>query len=233
MREAAEGAAAAEGEAPCWVCGEAASVEVEIRNPTVIPIKVRGALGVFAVMTRAHDTLLPSAPALTMLGVPTSQNHRVRAAWACLRLADAGAGARRCDHRARARGRTRCASFLLSLARRWLQVERLTLEVEWAGHPSVAPRDQAAAAQQPVWKPSPVAMWLPPETPATRVVLTGTPLAAGMFTVVGCQVAALGVSWRQPWAPRGHFAADHSWQPGNHSLAARDHSGLAQVRAAA
>ena len=25
----------------CWVCGEVATVEVEIRNPTVIPIKVR------------------------------------------------------------------------------------------------------------------------------------------------------------------------------------------------
>lgn len=25
----------------CWVCGEVATVEVEIRNPTVIPIKVQ------------------------------------------------------------------------------------------------------------------------------------------------------------------------------------------------
>lgn len=48
------------------------------------------------------------------------------------------------------------------------QVERLTLEVEWAGHPSMAPRDQMAS-QQAVWKPNPVAMWLPPETPATKV----------------------------------------------------------------
>jgi len=24
----------------CWICGEVATVEVEIRNPTVIPIKV-------------------------------------------------------------------------------------------------------------------------------------------------------------------------------------------------
>ena len=48
------------------------------------------------------------------------------------------------------------------------QVERLTLEVEWAGHPSVAPRDQMAS-RQAVWKPNPVAMWLPPETPATKV----------------------------------------------------------------
>ena len=49
------------------------------------------------------------------------------------------------------------------------QVERLTLEVEWAGHPSLAARDQRAASGQAVWKPSPVAMWLPAETPATQV----------------------------------------------------------------
>lgn len=144
------------------------------------------------------------------------------------------------------------------------QVERLTLEVEWAGDPSVAPRDQLASTQ-PVWKPNPVAMWLPPETPVTKasasplrsahaahhstlvrthvardehgglgaqVLLTGTPLTVGMFTVVGCRVSALGVSWRQPWTPRTQFAANHSWQPGNssmHSASARDVSGLAQV----
>ena len=109
-------------------------------------------------------------------------------------------------------------------------MERLTLEVEWAGHPSVAPRDQLAAAQQPHWKPSPVAMWLPPETPATKVLLTGTPLAGGMYTVVGCQVTALGVSWRQPWTPRAHSVADQSWQPGDPSMSVKDHSGLAQAR---
>ena len=49
-----------------------------------------------------------------------------------------------------------------------MQVERLTLEVEWAGHPSVAPADQKLATQAK-WKPNPVAMWLPAETPATKV----------------------------------------------------------------
>ena len=143
-------------------------------------------------------------------------------------------------------------------------MERLILEVEWAGHPSVAPRDQLASSQ-PVWKPNPVAMWLPPETPVTKagaspclaacctpteggsgclcphaegsglgaqVLLTGTPLTVGMFTVVGCRVSALGVSWRQPWTPRAQFAADLSWQPGNssvHVASAKDVSGLAQV----
>lgn len=53
---------------------------------------------------------------------------------------------------------------------RHAQVERLTLEVEWAGHPSVAPADQKAATHAK-WKPNPVAMWLPAETPATKVKL--------------------------------------------------------------
>ena len=33
-------APASEAGSICWICGESASVEVEIRNPTVIPIKV-------------------------------------------------------------------------------------------------------------------------------------------------------------------------------------------------
>ncbi|BDA44212.1 probable trafficking protein particle complex subunit 9 at N-terminal half [Coccomyxa sp. Obi] len=128
-----------------WVCGEVATVEVEIRNPTVIPIKV----------------------------------------------------------------------------------ERLTLEVEWAGHPSMAPRDQMAS-QQAVWKPNPVAMWLPPETPATKVLLTGIPLTVGMFTVVGCHVTALGVSWRQPWTPRHVFLAESAW-PKEHA-STKEPGGQAQAR---
>lgn len=48
------------------------------------------------------------------------------------------------------------------------QVERLTLDVEWAGHPSLAPADKKVATQAK-WKPNPVAMWLPAETPATKV----------------------------------------------------------------
>lgn len=31
---------ASEAGSICWICGEVAAVEVEIRNPTVIPIKV-------------------------------------------------------------------------------------------------------------------------------------------------------------------------------------------------
>ena len=67
--------------------------------------------------------------------------------------------------------------------------------------------------------------------PLCQVVLTGTPLTKGMFTVVGCHVTALGVSWRQPWTPRPAFMADYTWAPGNQSVAgpAKDHSGLAQV----
>ena len=38
--EAPEAVAGGEAGTVCWVCGEAASVEVEIRNPTIIPIKV-------------------------------------------------------------------------------------------------------------------------------------------------------------------------------------------------
>lgn len=44
-----------------------------------------------------------------------------------------------------------------------------------------------------------------------QVLLTGIPLTVGMFTVVGCDVTALGVSWRQPWTPRYLFVAGTAW----------------------
>ncbi len=110
-----------------WVCGEVATVEVEIRNPTVIPIKV-------------------CAPRASMIGV----THCIPPQYVC-----------------RQTGKLTLFCVMRETSRVW-QVERLTLEVEWAGHPSVAPRDQMAL-QQAVWKPNPVAMWLPPETPATKV----------------------------------------------------------------
>lgn len=37
-------APASEAGSICWICGEVATVEVEIRNPTVIPIKVTSSL---------------------------------------------------------------------------------------------------------------------------------------------------------------------------------------------
>lgn len=40
MKEVPEVVAGGEAGTVCWVCGEASTVEVEIRNPTIIPIKV-------------------------------------------------------------------------------------------------------------------------------------------------------------------------------------------------
>ena len=38
-----------------------------------------------------------------------------------------------------------------------------------------------------------------------QVLLTGIPLAPGLFTITGCQVSAMGVSWMQPWLSRSAF----------------------------
>ncbi len=40
LKEVPEVVAGGEAGTVCWVCGEASTVEVEIRNPTIIPIKV-------------------------------------------------------------------------------------------------------------------------------------------------------------------------------------------------
>ena len=61
---------------------------------------------------------------------------------------------------------------------------------------------------------------------ALQVLLTGVPLTAGLFTVTGCQVTAMGVSWKQPWLPRHAFLG----QPPSQQNGAKDHGGgLAQV----
>lgn len=60
----------------------------------------------------------------------------------------------------------------------------MSLEVEWAGTPSMAPADQNLTAQAK-WKPNPVAIYLPPETPATKVCdpLGRYVLCIGMFLI--------------------------------------------------
>ncbi len=60
-----------------------------------------------------------------------------------------------------------------------------------------------------------------------QVLLTGIPLTVGMFTVVGCDVTALGVSWRQPWTPRHLFLAGAAW-PKEHA-SSKELGGGAQV----
>ena len=45
-----------------------------------------------------------------------------------------------------------------------------------------------------------------------QVMLTGVPLRAGLFTITGCLVTAMGVSWRQPWLPRSAFSGQISGQ---------------------
>ena len=126
---------ASEAGSVCWVCGEVAAVEVEIRNPTVIPIKVshfRG--GLPSIISHAKQSSLISSSQIrhVLPLVPSS------------------------------------GAPVLSKAAFCAQVERLNLEVAWAGHPSVAPADQnlTTAAK---WKPNSVAIYLPPETPATKV----------------------------------------------------------------
>ena len=61
-RDAPEGAAASEGGDICWVCGEVATVEVEIRNPTVIPIKVPFGRSTFRTPLRCHVSTACCAP---------------------------------------------------------------------------------------------------------------------------------------------------------------------------
>ena len=45
-----------------------------------------------------------------------------------------------------------------------------------------------------------------------QVMLTGVPLRAGLFTITGCLVTAMGVSWKQPWLPRSAFFGQMSGQ---------------------
>ena len=51
-----------------------------------------------------------------------------------------------------------------------------------------------------------------------QVMLTGVPLRAGLFTITGCLVTAMGVSWKQPWLPRSAFSGqqDGTKAPGGH-----------------
>lgn len=53
-----------------------------------------------------------------------------------------------------------------------VQVDRLALEAEHVGDPSIAPRDQALSALQgtPSWRSHPVALFLPPDTPPTKAL---------------------------------------------------------------
>lgn len=52
-----------------------------------------------------------------------------------------------------------------------------------------------------------------------QVMLTGMPLRAGLFTITGCLVTAMGVSWKQPWLPRTAFSGqqDGTKAPGGHA----------------
>ena len=124
----------------------------------------------------------------------------------------------------------------------------------------MAPPDQNLTTQAK-WKPNSVAIYLPPETPATKVcdpiavigiqedthlqmctghgselkapyifvlvqvLLTGIPLAPGLFTITGCQVSAMGVSWMQPWLSRSAFLGQVSAQ----QAGATEQGGHAQV----
>ena len=58
-----------------------------------------------------------------------------------------------------------------------------------------------------------------------QVLLTGVPLTAGLFTITGCQVTAMGVSWKQPWLPRSVFLGLSNGQQNG----AKDQGGHAQV----
>lgn len=58
-----------------------------------------------------------------------------------------------------------------------------------------------------------------------QVLLTGMPLAAGLFTITGCRVTAMGVSWKQPWLPRSAFLGQTDTQ----QKGPKDQDGHAQV----
>ena len=62
-----------------------------------------------------------------------------------------------------------------------------------------------------------------------QVLLTGAPLTAGLFTITGCQVTAMGVSWKQPWLPRSVFLGLSNGQQNG----AKDQGGHAQVESPA
>eukprot|EP00884_Botryococcus_braunii_P014443 jgi/Botrbrau1/229/Bobra.0022s0208.1 len=111
-----------------------------------------------------------------------------------------------------------------------IKVERLTLEavhVGDAGQPPVL-----AMSDRRVWKPNPVAMFLPQETLPTKVVLEGTPLVKGLFVVTGCKISGMGVTWHQPWTPRppSPLQALHLTPTGPAPDLASEAGGLAHAR---
>lgn len=58
-----------------------------------------------------------------------------------------------------------------------------------------------------------------------QVLLTGVPLTAGMFLITGCQVTAMGVSWKQPWLPRSALLG----QGASQQAGVKDQGGHPQV----
>lgn len=83
-----------------------------------------------------------------------------------------------------------------------VQVERLTLEAELEVDGLRATTTTDASTPR-LWRPAPVSLWLPPNTPPTVVTLAGTPGVAGALTVAGARVVAHGgVGWRAPFVAR-------------------------------
>ena len=186
-----------------WLCGETASVEVEISNPTDVHIKVRTRLRPWHSALRArYHRASAHILAMQLSGDAPRLNWVHGAVWLVNSRAAGFVAA--CLHR---------------LARRWLmtnsvfvrvsrmmkvytwaiaEVERLTLEAQHVGDPAL-PHSSVAG---PSWKPNPVALWVKPGTAPTRVLLQGTPLSRGLYVLTGCRMTVLGITWLQPWVPR-------------------------------
>jgi len=58
-------------------------------------------------------------------------------------------------------------------------------------------------ANKDQWKPKAVSISVPGKTGPVKIVLEGTPLAPGRFSLVGCRVTAFGgISWHIPWSEK-------------------------------
>lgn len=59
------------------------------------------------------------------------------------------------------------------------------------------------AATKDQWKPKAVSISVPGKTRPVKIILEGTPLAPGQFSLIGCRVTAFGgISWHIPWSEK-------------------------------
>ena len=140
-----------------WICGETATVEVEIWNPTSQALKVSIQRSPKGLVCHHHCLLNLDCTAFrgTVASAAPLGGHMPCAFFPHMPVMVA------CEE-------LYVAAPLLS-PDLCAKVERVTLDAEHVGDPSVAPRDQGGSP--PAWRPSAFAMSIPPNSLPSKVCL--------------------------------------------------------------